>query len=223
MAVFPAHPPRRVDRRLAPDAAQRDRRRARGDGGARESGTQIRAFPPVRLIRPVAHPRRRRRGGRGDAERQRPVADRDGRPAARRGGRGGGGHPDRRRLDARGRRRRQSRVLSARRVVPDRAAGRPVQLRAARPRRQARRRPRRATADSAVIAERHGLQLGDELRIPGLPPGSAHLGWTFPEFDRVAGHQRRLRAAGAVGGRRRDAALLARLRHGRIRPSETGR
>ena len=26
-----------------------------------------------------------------------------------------------------------------------------------------------------------------ELRIPGLPPGSAHLGWTFPEFDRVEG------------------------------------
>ena len=39
----------------------------------------------------------------------------------------------------------------------------------------------------AVIAERHGLQLGDELRVPGLPPGSAHLGWTFPEFDRVEG------------------------------------
>ena len=38
-----------------------------------------------------------------------------------------------------------------------------------------------------VIAERHGLQLGDELRIPGLPPGSAHLGWTFPEFERVEG------------------------------------
>jgi putative ABC transport system permease protein len=39
----------------------------------------------------------------------------------------------------------------------------------------------------ATIAQRHGVQLGDELRIPGLPPGSAHLGWTFPEFDRVAG------------------------------------
>jgi putative ABC transport system permease protein len=39
----------------------------------------------------------------------------------------------------------------------------------------------------AAIAERHGIQLGDELRIPGLPPGSAHLGWTFPEFDRVEG------------------------------------
>ena len=38
-----------------------------------------------------------------------------------------------------------------------------------------------------VIAERHGMQLGDELRIPGLPPGSAHVGWTFPEFDRVEG------------------------------------
>ncbi|OBI73519.1 ABC transporter permease [Mycobacterium sp. E740] len=38
-----------------------------------------------------------------------------------------------------------------------------------------------------AIAERHGLQLGDELHIPGLPPGSAHLGWTFPEFDRVEG------------------------------------
>jgi putative ABC transport system permease protein len=39
----------------------------------------------------------------------------------------------------------------------------------------------------AAIAERHGMQLGDELRIPGLPPGSAHLGWTFQEFDRVEG------------------------------------
>ena len=38
-----------------------------------------------------------------------------------------------------------------------------------------------------VIAQRHGLELGEELRIPGLPPGSAHLGWTFPEFDRVEG------------------------------------
>ncbi len=55
-----------------------------------------------------------------------------------------------------------------------------------------------------AIAQRHGLQLGDELRIPGLPPGSAHLGWTFPEFDRVAGHQRRLRAVGPVRGRRRE-------------------
>ncbi len=39
----------------------------------------------------------------------------------------------------------------------------------------------------ATIAQRHGIALGDELRIPGLPPGSAHLGWTFPEFDRVEG------------------------------------
>ena len=38
-----------------------------------------------------------------------------------------------------------------------------------------------------VIAERHGLHLGEELRIPGLPPGSAHLGWTFSEFGRVEG------------------------------------
>ncbi|HKV17790.1 MAG TPA: FtsX-like permease family protein [Mycobacterium sp.] len=39
----------------------------------------------------------------------------------------------------------------------------------------------------AAIAQRHGLTLGDELSIPGLPAGSAHLGWTFPEFDRVEG------------------------------------
>jgi putative ABC transport system permease protein len=38
-----------------------------------------------------------------------------------------------------------------------------------------------------AIAQRHGLRLGEELRIPGLPPGSAHLGSTFPEFDRVKG------------------------------------
>ncbi len=38
-----------------------------------------------------------------------------------------------------------------------------------------------------AIAQRHGLHVGDELRIPGLPPGSAHLGSTFPEFDRVEG------------------------------------
>ncbi len=38
-----------------------------------------------------------------------------------------------------------------------------------------------------VIAQRHRLQLGDELPIPGLPPGSAHLGWTFSEFDRIEG------------------------------------
>ena len=39
----------------------------------------------------------------------------------------------------------------------------------------------------AVIAQRLGLRLGDELHIPGGPPGAAHVGWTFPEFDRVAG------------------------------------
>lgn len=38
-----------------------------------------------------------------------------------------------------------------------------------------------------TIAQRHGLQLGAELRIPGLPSGSAHVGWLFPEFERVAG------------------------------------
>lgn len=39
----------------------------------------------------------------------------------------------------------------------------------------------------SVIAERLGFALGEELRIPGLPPGSAHLGSTFTEFDRVKG------------------------------------
>ncbi len=39
----------------------------------------------------------------------------------------------------------------------------------------------------AVIAQRHGLQLGNELHIPGLPSGSAHIGWTFQEFHRVEG------------------------------------
>jgi putative ABC transport system permease protein len=39
----------------------------------------------------------------------------------------------------------------------------------------------------AAIAQRLGLQPGQELRVPGLPAGSAHLGWTFPEFDRVEG------------------------------------
>jgi putative ABC transport system permease protein len=38
-----------------------------------------------------------------------------------------------------------------------------------------------------LIAQRLGLQLGEELRLPGVPPGGAHVGWTFPEFDRVAG------------------------------------
>ncbi|WP_310774355.1 ABC transporter permease [Mycobacterium sp. Z3061] len=37
----------------------------------------------------------------------------------------------------------------------------------------------------AVIAQRHGWKLGDELSLPGLPRGAAHLGWTFEEFDRV--------------------------------------
>ncbi|MEV6275145.1 ABC transporter permease [Nocardia sp. NPDC051832] len=39
----------------------------------------------------------------------------------------------------------------------------------------------------AAIADRLGLKLGQEVRIPGQPAGSTHLGWTFPEFDRVSG------------------------------------
>ena len=65
-------------------------------------------------------------------------------------------------LDARGRRRRQSRVLSARRVVPDRAAGRPVQLRAARPRRQ-------QPADGPGVP----LQMPDGHRRAAWPDSSA--------------------------------------------------
>ena len=38
-----------------------------------------------------------------------------------------------------------------------------------------------------AIAERYGLRPGDELRIPGLPPGSAHFGSTFPDIDSVKG------------------------------------
>ena len=51
------------------------------------------------------------RGGRGDPERKRPAAYRDGQPSARRSGRGAGSHPDRRRLDARGLRRTPSEPL----------------------------------------------------------------------------------------------------------------
>jgi len=72
-------------------------------------------------------------------------------------------------------------------VVPDRTAGRLVQLRATRPRREAGLRPGMPLQIPAVIAERHGLHLGDELRIPGLPPGSATPGLDIPEFDRVKG------------------------------------
>ena len=119
---------------------------------------------------------------------KRPVADRDSRPAARRGRSGGGGHPDRRRLDARGHstRRRTGFFLVGgscqiellvgtfnceQRARDEKAAdgpGVPLEV-------------------PTVIAQRHGLQLGEELRIPGVPPGAAHLGWTFPEFDRVEG------------------------------------
>ena len=75
----------------------------------------------------------------------------------------------------------------------------------------------------AAIAERHGLQLGDELRIPGLPPGSAHLGWTFPEFDRVEGINDGYVLFAPSADVAASAALRARLRHRRIRPAETGR
>ncbi len=221
--LVPTHPPRRVDRRLAPDTAQRDRRRDRSDGGPRCPGTQVRAFPPVRLIRPVAHPCRRHRGGGGDAERQRPIADRDGRPTARGSDRGAGDHPDRRRLDARGRRRRQSRILSARRVVPDRAAGRLVQLRTARPRRQARRRSRRAARDTR--GHRPATWRSARRRIADPRPAT-RFGAPRLDVPRVRprrGDQRRLCADSTLDGRRRDAALLARLRHRRVRPSEAGR
>ena len=98
------------------------------------------------LVRPFDHSARRsptppRRGGRGHPERQRPVADRDGRTGCSAEVAGAEAvipvvaalTP----VDVAGG---ESRVLPARRVVPDRAAGRLVQLRAARPRRQARRR-----------------------------------------------------------------------------------
>ena len=55
------------------------------------------------------------------------------------------------------------------------------------PRRHARRRSRPAIADARGHRRAARPALGDELLIPGLPPGSAHLGWTFPEFDRVEG------------------------------------
>ncbi|MFW0794083.1 ABC transporter permease [Gordonia sp. CPCC 205515] len=39
----------------------------------------------------------------------------------------------------------------------------------------------------AAIAARYGVSPGDELRLPGLPPGATHLGSTFDELDLVAG------------------------------------
>ncbi len=36
-----------------------------------------------------------------------------------------------------------------------------------------------------AVADRLALTLGDEVRLPGRLPGSAHLGWTFPEYERV--------------------------------------
>ena len=146
---FPAHPPRRVDRRLAPDAAQRDRRRARSDGGTRdvlilkfELARPFDSFGPslthaadigVVEVTPNVSDRlpietvNRLHAEVTGAEAVIPIV--------------AGLTP----VDVA---RRHARVLPARRVVPDRAAGRLVRLRAARPRRQARRRPRRAAADS---------------------------------------------------------------------------
>jgi hypothetical protein len=106
MAGVQPDPPRRIGRRLAPDATQRDRCRVGGDGGARRVDSQIRTRPPVRLIRPGARPRRRQRGGRGHPERQRQAAARDGVASACRGDRRGGGHPDRGRVDTGGLQRR---------------------------------------------------------------------------------------------------------------------
>lgn len=39
----------------------------------------------------------------------------------------------------------------------------------------------------AVIAARSGLRPGDELHLPGVAPGAAHLGSTFDDLDLVAG------------------------------------
>ena len=74
-----------------------------------------------------------------------------------------------------------------------------------------------------VIAERHGLQLGDELRIPGLPPGSAHLGWTFPDFDRVEGINDGYVLLAPSADIAASMLGVARLCHGRVRPAETRR
>ena len=75
----------------------------------------------------------------------------------------------------------------------------------------------------AAIAERHGVALGDELRIPGLPPGSAHLGWTFPEFDRVEGINDGYVLFAPSADVAATHALDPRLRHRRVHPSEAGR
>ena len=116
-----------------------------------------------------------------------------------------------------------SRVLSARRVVPDRAAGRLVQLRAARPRRQARRRSRRATQmpDGHRPAAWPTARRGIAHPGPASRVGAPRL--DVPGVRPRRGHQRRLRAVSPFRGHRREPALLARLRHGRVRPPETGR
>ena len=224
MAVLPAHPPRRVDRRLAPDAAQRDRRRARSDGGPRSPDTQIRARPArstafgpslthaadigVVEVTPNVSGRLpietvdRLHAEVAGAEAVIPIVAAL-TPVDVAGGSHGffllGGSC-------------QIELLvgsfnceqRARDVKPADGPGVPLQM-------------------PTAIAERHGLQLGDELRIPGLPPGSAHLGWTFPEFDRVEGINDGYVLLAPSADIAASAALLARLRHGRVRPAETGR
>jgi len=116
----------------------------------------------------LAHPAADR-GWSRSPERQRPVADRDGSTDCARRCQRRRRHSDRRRPDASGRRRRhhgyfllggscQIELL----VGPFTASSAP-----------ATRSPPTGPACQlqipAVIAERHGLQLGEELRIPGLP------------------------------------------------------
>ena len=114
-------------------------------------------------------------------------------------------------------------VLSARRIVPDRAAGRLVQLRAASPQREARRRPRRTATDS--VGHRPAAWSTARRRAAHPRPASRFgaPGSDLPGVRPRRGHQRRLRAVGPVRGHRREHALLSRLRDGRVRPAEIGR
>ena len=221
--LLPAHPPRRLDRRLAQDAAQRDRRRARSDGGTRVLVLKSELSRPFDSFGPsLTHA-----ANAGVVEVTPNVSGR---------------------LPIETVDRLHAEVAGAQAVIPivagltpvDAAGGshgffllggscqiellvgsfnceqRAHDLKPADG-------PGVPLEIPAAIAERHGLQLGDELRIPGLPPGSAHLGWTFPEFDRVEGINDGYVLFAPSDGRRRDAALRARLRHRRIRPSEAGR
>ena len=74
-----------------------------------------------------------------------------------------------------------------------------------------------------VVAERLDLHLGDELRIPGLPPGSAHLRVDVPGVRPRRGHQRRLHAVDPLRRLRRENALHPRLRDGHVRSAQAGR